>query len=135
MGIEFNDNGIIRNLTVADMLTDEFRETYYDLYKGLNGIKPRWETSPEVMLHFFDTYEEQYAAEREREAAELAALSQQDGIEYRNWSHFYDEKERRDEEAYQREAEAKASKRDYLARVAARFSPLAAIREWEYGAI
>jgi hypothetical protein len=135
MGLEFNDNGVIRILTVEDMQTDLFREAYFDLYKGLNDIKPRWYTSPEDMLRFFDTYEAQLEEHKAREAEELARLSERDGIQYRSWMHYYDEKERRDHEAWERQNAERQAKADYQEELRRRWSPLAVIRMWEYGMI
>ena len=71
MGLEFNDNGNIRTLTVADMATSDFQEAYSDLYKGLYGFRPRGHDVA-TMLHFFDTYEAEFAFAQEREEAALA---------------------------------------------------------------
>ena len=71
MGLEFNDNGNIRTLTVADMATPDFQDAYSDLYKSLYGFRPRGHDVA-TMLHFFDTYEAELAFAQEREEAELA---------------------------------------------------------------
>ena len=130
MGLQFNDNGVIRTLTLEDMKTDAFRETYYDLYKSLHGIKPRWETSPEVMLHFFDNYEAEMEAEHQRELDALKVRSERDGVEYTSWSHYYDVKEsvaHAKWEAEQAETLAKAMERQLRGGI------LDTIEDWEYG--
>lgn len=135
MGLQFQDtNGTERTLTLEDMKTPDFQDSYSDLYKGINGFRPRGH-SPEVMLHFFDTYEESLAQHVAEEAAELARLSAMDGIQYRNWSHYYDEKERKDYEAWERAHAERQEALDYRAAFNARFSSLPAIEAWEHGCL
>lgn len=135
MGLQYVDgSGIERTLTVADMLTPDFQEAYSDLYKGLNGFRPRGHDA-ETMLRFFDSYEERMAEHVAEEAAELARLSNMDGIQYRSWSHYYDEQERRDYDAWERAQAERQEALDYRAAFNARFSSLPAIEAWEHGAI
>ena len=69
MGLQFNGN--IRTLTVEDMATSDFQDVYSDLYKGLHGFRPRGHDA-ETMLYFFNTYDEEFAAEQVRDADERA---------------------------------------------------------------
>lgn len=134
MGLQFNDNGVTRTLALADMATQDFQEAYSDLYKGINGFRPRGH-SVEAMLHFFDTYEAQFEESEEDDRRALKARSERDGIEYRNWSHYYDEKERRDYEAYERQQAARQAVLDERAEMYRRFSPLPVIEDWLYGRV
>jgi len=136
MGLQFIDaKGNERTLTLEDMKTPVFQDSYSDLFKGLHGFRPRGEylCSPEVMLNFFDSYDQAMADYAAEEAAELARYSAEDGIEYRNWSHYYDEKERRDYEAWERAQVERQEALDYRAAFNARGSALPAIEAWEYG--
>jgi len=138
MGLQFNDNGVTRTLTLADMATMTFQEAYSDLYKGINGFRPRGH-SVESMLHFFDTYEEQFAQSEKEEAAaranRLAYLNQKHGQVFDTLTIA----ERFNEQAaYNRfmakmeaESEAEAVKAEFKRR----FSPAPVIDAWEHGAI
>jgi len=131
MGLQFIDeNGTERTLTVEDMKTDAFKEAYYDLFKSLHGIKPRWETCPEVMLHFFDNYEAEMEAELQRERDALKIRSERDGVEYASWSHYYELKEARDEAEWQAE-QAKLSAE--IKERQLRGGILDTIEDWEHG--
>lgn len=133
MGLQFTDNnGNTRTLTLADMATQDFQESYSDLFKGLYGFRPRGHDA-ETMLHFFDTYEEAFKENEAEEARALEFVSERDGIEYRSWSHYYDEKERRDYEEYAREQAARQAKLAEKAEMNRRFSPLPVIEDWLYG--
>jgi hypothetical protein len=134
MGLQFNDNGVTRTLTLADMATQDFQEAYSDLYKGINGFRPRGHDT-QTMLHFFDTYEAQFEESEEDDRRALKARSERDGIEYRSWSHYYDEKERRDYEAYEREQAARQAVLAERAEMYRRFSPLPVVEDWMYGRI
>lgn len=134
MGLQFNDNGIVRTLTVADMATPDFQESYSDLYKGINGFRPRGH-SPETMLRFFDTYEVQLAEHEAEEKRQLAYVSERDGVEYRSWSHYYDVKEAADHAAWKAEEAARQAKLARRAEMYRRFSPLPVIEDWLYGRI
>lgn len=134
MGIQFVDaNGTERTLTVADMLTPTFQESFSDLYKSLNGFRPRCTFSPEAMLRFFDSYEDEMEAQAEQEREALARASERDGVEYRSWSHYYDLKEQRDFAAWRREEDARQAREAVKAEMRRRFSPLPVIEDWMYG--
>lgn len=134
MGLQFTDNnGNTRTLTLADMATQDFQESYSDLFKGLHGFRPRGLMDPATMLRFFDTYEDSFAEHEAEEARQLQYVSDRDGIQYRNWSHFYDEKERVAQEAYEREEAVRQAERAEKAEMNRRFSPLPIIEDWLYG--
>lgn len=134
MGLAFNDNGNIRNLTLADMATPAFQEAYSDLYKGLYGIRPRGH-SVETMLHFFDTYEKEFERHQAEEDAALAYRSEQDGIKYTSWNHFYQVKEAKEQEAWEAEQATRKAEADLKAEFARRGSPLPFIEAWEHGTL
>jgi hypothetical protein len=134
MGLQFVDaNGTERTLTVEDMKTPAFQDAYSDLYKELNGFRPRCTTSPEQMLRFFDSYEDEFEAQAEQEREALARASERDGIQYRDWSHYYDCKEQRDFEEWRREDEARKAREAVKMEMRRRFSPLPVIEDWMYG--
>lgn len=134
MGLTFNDNGNIRTLTLADMQTPDFQSAYSDLYKGLHGIRPRGD-SAETMLHFFDTYEQEFERQKEQEDAALAYRSEQDGIQYTSWTHFYEVKEAKAYADWEAENAVRQAEIDLKAEFARRGSPLPFIEAWEYGSL
>ena len=135
MGLQYVDGrGIERTLTVADMATPDFQDAYSDLYKGINGFRPRGH-SPEQMLHFFDTYEARYQEHEAEEAAALARRSEQDGIEYRSWSHYYDVKEAQDHALWEVEEKVRLARLAERKEFSRRGSPMPAIVAWEYGSL
>jgi hypothetical protein len=134
MGLTFNDNGNVRTLTLADMATPAFQESYSDLYKGIHGIRPRGH-SVEMMLHFFDTYEQEFERHQAEEDAVLAYRSEKDGIQYTSWSHYYDVKEAKDADEWEAEQAIRKAEADLKAEFARRGSPLPAIEAWEYGTL
>lgn len=134
MGLLFNDNGNIRTLTLADMATSDFQESYSDLYKGLNGFRPRGHDAA-TMLRFFDNYEAEFEAAQAEEARALAHVSKRDGVEYRNWSHYYDVKEALEHAEWERENAARQAKLAKRAEMYRRFSPLPVVEDWLYGRI
>jgi hypothetical protein len=136
MGLQYVDGtGTERTLTVADMLTQDFQSAYSDLFKGLHGFRPSLNTSPEDMLRFFDTYEAAFEENEAEEAAALARVSERDGIQYRNWMHYYDEKEKRDYAEWQAEEAKRQEAAAHVAEFNRRGSPLPTIEAWEHGAI
>ncbi len=135
MGLQFIDaDGTERTLTVADMMLPDFADSYSDLYKGINGFRPRGH-SPETMLHFFDTYEAQLAEHLEEEKRQLAYVSERDGVAYTSWMHYYDVKEQRDNEAWLAEKALKDAKLAHQAEFIRRGSPLPVIEAWEHGTL
>lgn len=134
MGLLFNDNGITRTLTLADMATSDFQDSFSDLYKNIHGFRPRG-FSLESMLHFFDNYETELAEVEAEEARALKARSDRDGVKYRSWSHYYDVKEARDHAEWERENAARQAKLAERAEMYRRFSPLPVVEDWLYGRI
>ena len=135
MGLQYVDGtGTERTLTVADMLLPDFQETYSDLYKGLNGFRPRGHDA-ETMLRFFDTYEAAFEESEAEEAAALARRSETDGVEYTSWSHYYSVQEAKDHAEYLKEEAIRQEEAARAAEMARRFSPLPAIEAWEHGAL
>lgn len=135
MGLQYVDgSGIERTLTVADMLTSDFQEAYSDLYKGLNGFRPRGHDA-ETMLHFFDTYEARFEESQEEDRQALARASERDGVEYTSWSHYYDVKEAKDYAEWQAEEAKRQEAAAFHAEFTRRDSPLPTIIAWEHGSI
>lgn len=139
MGLQFIDrNGDKRTLTLADMLTQDFQESYSDLFKGIYGFRPRGHTA-ESMLHFFDTYEELYArAEAEQEIERGLRL---DYLNYKHGREFTDLREAEcfnEQVAYNRymdELNRQEEEQARLAELNRRGSPLPVIEAWEYGSL
>jgi hypothetical protein len=138
MGIQFNDNGTVRDLTLADMATPDFQDSYSDLFKGINGYRPRGH-SVETMLNFFDTYEERFA-----EAEKEWQLEQDLRLDYLNHKHgqvFPDLQtaEHFNVQAalarYEREAQVEAEERAAKAEFVRRGSPQPAIEAWLHGSM
>ena len=135
MGLQYVDGtGTERTLTVADMLTSDFQEAYSDLYKGLNGFRPRGHDA-ETMLRFFDTYEAAFEESEAEEAAALKHRSEQDGVEYTSWSHYYKVQEEKDHAEYLKEEAVRQEEAAIAAEMTRRFSPLPVIDAWEHGAL
>lgn len=135
MGLQYVDGtGTERTLTVADMLTSDFQEAYSDLYKGLNGFRPRGHDA-ETMLHFFDTYEARFEESQEEDRQALAHVSERDGVEYTSWSHYYDVKEAKDHAEYLAEEAKRQEAEAHRAEFNRRGSPLPTIDAWEHGTI
>jgi hypothetical protein len=111
----------------------EVQDIISDLAKSLYGTRSACPTTPEAQVFFMNNYEEAMNEELEREAAVLKARSERDGIEYRSWSHYYDEKERRDNEAWERENAERQAKAAHDAELKRRFSPLPVVEAWEHG--
>jgi hypothetical protein len=134
--------GTERALTVADMLHPDFQEAYSDLYKGLNGFRPRGHDTA-TMLRFFDTYEENFAehqAEEDiRQAARLKYLEEKHS---RTFETYYEAQRFNEDAAWTRHQEQMAREEeeaeaiaDHKAELNRRFSPLAAIEAWEHGSL
>lgn len=137
MGLQFIDtNGTERTLTLADMATPDFQDSYSDLYKTINGFRPRGH-SLETMLHFFDTYEAQFAeAEKEWElerAQRLAYLNQKFNRTFANLSEAEVHNMEQARLRYDRETQEEADRLAAAAEMTRRFSPLPVIEDWMYG--
>lgn len=123
-------------ITVADVVAnfDDYASGYSDLFKGLNGFRPRGSlVTPQLIADFFNNYDDMFAIEEAREEAELVALRESHGIDFANWHAYYDWLEAKDEaerRAYYAELEAEeAEKREFLRRG----SPMPFIIDWEHG--
>lgn len=140
MGLQFRDEaGNERTLTLTDMATDDFKDSYSDLFKVIYDFRPRGEHlwTPEVMLAFFDSYEERFAEkEKEWEEEREARL---DYLKCKHQRNFTSLKEAEDFNVqaalarYEREAEAERQEKDRKAEMTRRFSPLPVIEDWMYG--
>lgn len=142
MGLQFKDiNGVERTLTEADMLLPEFRESYSDLFKGLNGFRPRGDyfMSPSVMLRFFDTYEDEIEAhleaERHEEEIYKASLEAQFGQSFETLGQALLHREKVEYDLYLQECAAREAEKAHQRELMRRGSPLPVIEAWEYGAI
>jgi hypothetical protein len=113
----------------------EVQDIISDLAKGLYGTRSACPRTPEAQVFFMNNYEAAFKEEEEREAALLKRNSERDGIEYRNWSHYYSEQDRRAAEAWERENAARIEQQAHKAEFNRRGSPLPAIEAWEHGAL
>jgi len=135
MGLQYVDGtGTERTLTVADMLTQDFQSAYSDLYKGINGFRPRGHDA-ETMLRFFDTYEAQFHESEVEEAVALQRRSDRDGIQYTSWSHYYECKDNQAHEEWTKEQALLDAELAHKAEFERRDSPLPVIEAWEHGVL
>lgn len=121
-------------LTLSDMETQDYQEAYSDLYKGINGFRPRGHDAA-TMLQFFNTYEAQFEESQEDDRRALKARSERDGVEYTSWSHYYDVKEAKDYAEWQAEEAKRAALAAEAAEFVRRGSPMPAIIAWEHGSL
>jgi len=120
--------------TAAD-ITEAERSLYWDLYKEINNIRPRWHTSDESIASFLNNYETLFAQKMEEEREELAWLSEKHDQEFKSWSEYYDFMERKDREEYEAAQRERAEKAAFLKAFFSRFSIVAAVTLWEEGLI
>ena len=111
----------------------DFAGTYSDLFKSLHNFRPRGLMDPQIIADFLNSYEERFAEEEAREAAELEALGEQYGRVFRDWHEYYDMLERKDAreraEYFAEQAREEAEAREF----ARRGSPMPYIMAWEHG--
>lgn len=133
MAIDANGNQVVYTL---EMMADPaMRETYFDLYKEIHGIKPRWNFTEEQMLWLFNNYDQLFEEEQENERRALAAKSEKHGIEFKSWSEYYDFKDRTAYERWQAEEAVRQQAAAEKAEFFRRGSPKPFIEAWEHGAI
>jgi hypothetical protein len=142
MGLQFIDeSNVERTLTVEDMKTDLFRDSFSDLFKSLNGWRPRGEHywTPEYMLSFFDTYDADMEKQVEQERQELEErrlyLEVKHGRSFASYTDadiFNVEAAR---QRYAREAEEEKKAQALKDKFNARMSPLPVIDAWEHGSL
>lgn len=130
MAIDANGNQVV--YTLEDMLSEDMKDAYSELHKDLYSFRP-FNFNPEAMLTFFEQYDAVFESQQAESAAELKSLGDRDGIEYRNWSHYYDEKERKSYEDYERQAAEEATRKAEQVEFSRRGSPMPAIEAWMHG--
>lgn len=114
------------------MHTNDVLECFSDLFKGINGFRPRG-MSGDYVSWFMNNYDRLFEDSLQEEKAELAHLSEKHGQNFASMMAYYDFKEAADYLAYeQKKAADNAAKRERndLHR---RNSPRMAIYLWEHG--
>lgn len=112
---------------------NDFASTYSDLFKSLYNFRPRGLMEPQMIADFLNSYGERFAEEEAREAAELAALGDKWGQQFRTWSDYYDMLERKDAREREEYFAEKAREEAEAAEFARSGSPMPYVIAWEYG--
>lgn len=106
---------------------------FSDLYKDINGVRPRGNISDETIQWYFDNSSILIAAEMEREAEELAHLAETIGRPFENWSAYYDYLEAKEYEDYLADKAAREAAEVLRIRLLDPRCTLHVIEAWEHG--
>jgi hypothetical protein len=131
-------NATANVLTLADMASSDYQEAYSDLYKGLNGFRPRGHDAA-TMLRFFQTYDERFEESMEEECREAAArltyLNHKHGQTFENLTLAERFNERAAHDRFMKNLEAQMIAEAHKAEFNRRGSAAPIIDAWEHGAL
>ena len=82
---------------------------FSDLYKDINGVRPRGNFTDEQIQWWFDNHDRLAAEEAEQEAQQLVVLGELNGRVFANYSEYYDFLEAREYEEYLADKAAQAA--------------------------
>lgn len=125
-------------LTLSDMATPDYQDAYSDLYKGINGFRPRGHDAA-TMLRFFETYdariEEVLEEDRREAAARLAYLNHKHGQVFDTLTIAERFNEKAAHDRFMAKLEVEMAEEAEKVEFNRRYSPAPVIDAWEHGSL
>jgi hypothetical protein len=106
---------------------------FSDLYKDINGVRPRGSFTDEQVQWWFDNHDRLAAEELAQEAQQLVLLGEMNGRVFANYSEYYDFLEAREYEEYLADKAEKAAAEMRRIQLLDPRCTLHAIEAWAHG--
>lgn len=119
-------------ITTAD-ITDEDRSAFSDMHKDIYGFRPRYTPNDQELADFLNNYPKLFEEQAEREEAVLQQHRDRTGIQFSNWSDYYDYLDGKETAEWEARKKELAKQAAHKAELANPKSPRMAIEFWDHG--